>query len=34
MLENGVVLNKVHACGIAITVTTNDGKTLGGQQQQ
>ena len=34
MLESGVVLNKVHACGIAFPVRTNDGKTLGGQQQQ
>ena len=33
MLENGVVLNKVHACGIAFPVKTNDGKTIGGQQQ-
>ena len=31
MLESGAALNKVHACGIAFPVRTNDGKAIGPQ---
>ena len=28
MLQNGIVLNKIFACGIGYPVRTNDGKTI------